>query len=110
MPPSIVRAVSMLQSSPTPEGRRCYVMGHVTGCHMELPKAATPTRDLPADRAPWHRVQSAAGLSSLEGRASVVVAELLAAPAGAVGPRLGTVVRVRAAGLRGRLLQPALTS
>ena len=51
MPPSIVRAVSMLQSSPTPEGRRCYVMGHVTGCHMELPKAATPTRDLPADRA-----------------------------------------------------------
>ena len=39
MPPSIVRAVSMLRSSPTPEGRRCYVMGHVTGCHMELPKA-----------------------------------------------------------------------
>ena len=46
MPPSIVRAVSMLRSSPTPEGRRCHVMGHVTGCHMELPKAATPTRDL----------------------------------------------------------------
>jgi hypothetical protein len=38
--------VSMLQSSPTPEGRRCHIMGHVTGCHMELPKAATPTRDL----------------------------------------------------------------
>jgi hypothetical protein len=69
MPPSIVRAVSMLQSSPTPEGRRCHIMGHVTGCHMELPKAATPTRDLPADRPPWHRVQSAAGPSSLEGRA-----------------------------------------
>jgi transposase len=50
MPPSIVRAVSMLRSSPTPEGRRCHVMGHVTVCHMELPKAATPTRDLPADR------------------------------------------------------------
>ena len=31
MPPSIVRAVSMLQSSPTPEGRRCHIMGHVTG-------------------------------------------------------------------------------
>jgi transposase len=66
MPPSIVRAVSMLRSSPTPEGRRCHIMGHVTGCHMELPKAATPTRDLPADRPPWHRVQSAAGPSSLE--------------------------------------------
>jgi hypothetical protein len=35
--------------------------------------------------------------------------ELLAAAAGAVGPRFGPVVRVRAAGLRGRLLQPALT-
>jgi hypothetical protein len=33
MPPSIVRAVSMLRSSPTPEGRRCHVMGHVTVCH-----------------------------------------------------------------------------
>jgi transposase len=24
-------------------------MGHVTGCHIESPKAATPTRNLPAD-------------------------------------------------------------
>jgi hypothetical protein len=39
-----------------------------------------------------------------------VVAELLAAAAAAMGPRFGPVVRVRAAGLRGRLLQPALTS
>ena len=46
----------------------------------------------------------------LEGRAVAVVAELLAAAAGAVGPGRGAVVRVRAAGLRGRLLQPALTS
>ena len=30
MPPSIVRAVSMLRSSPTREGRCCHVMGHVT--------------------------------------------------------------------------------
>jgi hypothetical protein len=46
---------------------------------MELPKAATPTRDLPADRPPWHRVQSAAGPSSLEGRA---IAGLAAGPVG----------------------------
>ena len=36
MPPSIVRAVAMWRSSPTPEGRRRHVMGHVTVCHMEL--------------------------------------------------------------------------
>jgi transposase len=45
----------------------------------------------------------------LEDRAGVVVAELLQAPAGAVGPRRGTMVCVRAAGLCGCLLQPALT-
>src|SRR4029453_370611 len=37
-------------------------------------------------------------------------AELLQAAAGALGSRFGAVVRVRPAGLRGRLLQPALTS
>jgi hypothetical protein len=34
---------------------------------------------------------------------------LLQAAAGAVGPRFGPVVRVRPVGLRGRVLQPALT-
>ena len=45
-----------------------------------------------------------------EGRAVAVVAELLAAAASAVGPGCGAVVRVRAGGLRGGVLQPALTS
>ena len=45
----------------------------------------------------------------LEGRAVAVVAELLQAAAGAVGPGCGALVRVRAGGLCGGVLQPALT-
>src|SRR6266545_1897751 len=51
-------------------------------------------------------VLGAAGPASLAGGAGAVVAELLAAVAGALGPRLGAVVRLRAAGLRAHLLQP----
>ena len=39
-----------------------------------------------------------------------LTAELLQAAAGAVGPGRGAVVRLRAGGLRGGVLQPALTS
>jgi hypothetical protein len=45
----------------------------------------------------------------VEGRAGPVVAELLLAAAGALGPGCGTLVRVRAGGLCGGVLQPALT-
>jgi hypothetical protein len=48
-----------------------------------------------------------ADVTMLAGGAVAVVAELLQAAAAAVGPRFGAVVRVRPAGLRGRLLQPA---
>jgi hypothetical protein len=44
----------------------------------------------------------------LAGGAVAVVGELLAAAAGAMGPRFGPVVRVRAGVLCGGLLQPAL--
>src|SRR4029453_5187458 len=78
----------MLRSSPTPEGRRCYVMGHVTGCHMELPKAATPTMDLPADRPAWAGVQHPAGPPPLEGRAIAGLGAGQPAPDGPLrGPR-----------------------
>jgi transposase len=45
--------------------------------------------------------------SSLEGGTVAVLVELLAAPAGALGPGLGAVVRVRAGGLCGRVSQQA---
>jgi hypothetical protein len=48
--PSIARP-SRLQ--PCTQRQRCTAV-------RQLPKAATPTRDLPADRPPWHRLQSAA--------------------------------------------------
>ena len=44
----------------------------------------------------------------MERGAVAVVAELLLAGAGALGPGFGAVVRVGAAGLCGRVLQPAL--
>jgi hypothetical protein len=66
--------------------------------------------DPSADRPSRHRILDAAGTPPLEDRAIAVVAELLAAATGAVGPGCGAVVRLRAAGLCGRVLQPALTS
>jgi Transposase DDE domain len=53
------------------------------------------------------RVLHPAGTPPLAGGAGAVVAELLQTAAAAVGPRFGAVVRVRPAGLCGRLLQPA---
>src|SRR5215216_1330253 len=47
--------------------------------------------------------------ATVEGRAVAVVAELLQAVVGALGPGCGAVVRVRAGGLFGGVLQPALT-
>jgi hypothetical protein len=55
------------------------------------------------------RLLGQAGTPSLAGRAVAVLVELLQAAAAAVGPRFGPVVRVRPVGLRGRVLQPALT-
>jgi hypothetical protein len=73
----------------------------------ELPAAAwDPATDRPA----WGRALDSAWAPPLAGGAVAVMVELLAAAAGAVGPRFWAVVRVRAAGLRGRLFQPALTS
>jgi transposase len=71
-----------------------------------LPAAAW---DQGADRAASDRVVDPAWAPPVEGRAITVVAELLAAAAGAVGPGLGKVVRLPAGGLRGGVLQPALT-
>jgi transposase len=65
--------------------------------------------DQGADRAAWDRVVDAAWSPPLAGGAGAVVVELLQAAAGAVGPRFGAVVCVRAGGLCGGVLQPALT-
>jgi hypothetical protein len=103
-------AVTLLRSSPTLEGRCCHVMGHVTVCHMELPKAATPTRDLPADRPPWHRVQSAAaGPSSLEGRAIAGLAAGQPAPDRPLRAPRRPPHRIPAPGLRADLRPQAPT-
>src|SRR4029453_15205805 len=56
------------------------------------PPAGAPTRG---------GVLGAAWAASLAGGAGAVVVELLAAAPGVMGPRLGAVVCVRAAGLRG---------
>ena len=85
-------------------------MGHVTVCHMELPKAATPTRDLPADRPPWHRVQSAAaGPSSLEGRAIAGLAAGQPAPDRPLRAPRRPPHRIPAPGLRADLRPQAPT-
>jgi transposase len=72
--------------------------------HGGQPGRAAPAWDQAAARAAWDRVLDPAWAPPLDDRAGAVVAELLQAPAGAMGPRLGPVVRVRAGGLRGRLL------
>jgi hypothetical protein len=61
-----------------------------------LPAAAW---DPAADRPTWGGVRDQAWAAPLAGRAVAVVAELLQAARGAVGPRCGAEVRVRAAGL-----------
>jgi len=97
----------------TPAGQRRTQAGQGP-CRQGVRQRSQP--DLPAapwdqaaDRPAWGGVVGAAGAASVEGRAVAVVVELLAAAGGAVGPGLGTVLRVRAAGLCDRLLQPALT-
>src|SRR4029453_19416552 len=62
-----------------------------------------------ADRSAADRVVSQAWTQSLEGRAFPVLAELLQAATGAMGPGCRAVVRVRAGGLCAGVLQPALT-
>src|SRR5918995_1032577 len=64
--------------------------------------------DQGANRSAWDRVLDTAWAAPLAGGAVAVVAELLAAATGALGPGRWAVVRVCAAGLRGDLLQPAL--
>jgi hypothetical protein len=48
--------------------------------------------DPATDRSPWAGVLGAAGATPVEGRAGAVVAELLPAPAGALGSGFGAVV------------------
>jgi hypothetical protein len=67
-------------------------------------------RDHVTDRPARDRVVGQAWAPPMEGRAVVVLVELLAAAGCAVGPGRWAVVRVRAAGLCSRLLQPALTT
>jgi Transposase DDE domain len=74
------------------------------------PGLAAAAWDPTADRSAWGGVVGQVGTAPLAGGAVAVMVELLQAAAGAVGPRFGPVVRVRAAGLCGRLLQPALTA
>src|SRR5215211_8846472 len=76
---------------------------------MELPKAATPTRDLPADRPPWHRVQSAAGPSLLEGRAIAGLAAGQPAPDRPLRAPRRPPHRIPAPGLRADLRPQAAT-
>src|SRR4029453_727455 len=59
------------------------------------------------DRSPPDRALSQAWPPPLEGRAGAVVAELLPAAPGALGPGIGAVLRIRAPGLCPGLLQPA---
>jgi transposase len=74
------------------------------------PGLAAAAWDPAADCPAWDRLVGAPWAASVEGRAGTVVAELLQAAAGSLGPGLGAVLRLRAAGLRARLLQPALES
>jgi hypothetical protein len=62
------------------------------------------------DRAAWGRLADPAGTLPVANRADAVVAVVLPAPGGSLGPGLGTLVRVRAAGLCACVLQAALTA
>jgi hypothetical protein len=73
------------------------------------PCLPAPPWDHAADRPAWDRVIEPAGTAPVGGRADAVVAVVLPAPWGALGPGLQAVVRLRDAGLCACLLQAALT-
>jgi hypothetical protein len=109
-----------LWGSGTTPARRVQLLigGMALGAHDRESAHWQPQRELQdrhaqwdhrADRPAWGQILDPAGAASLAGGAGAVVAELLAAPAGTVGSGVGAVVRVRAAGLRAHLLQPALS-
>ena len=96
----------------TPSGRRRCRPGKLDADKgydsASQPRLPAPAWDQVADRPAWRGVVGSAWATPLAGGAGAVVAELLPAAWGAVGSGLGTVVRVRPAGVCAGVLQPAV--
>jgi Transposase DDE domain len=96
----------------TPSGRRRTRPATVQADKGYDSRATGPicgVGDHRADRPAWDGVIGQAWTPPLAGGADAVVVELLQAAAGALGPGCETLVRVRAGGVCGGVLQPAPT-